>query len=70
MGKSNKETWKNHVNPDGSAGGLIGEHVRLGDNVTVAKTAIVVSESVVPENTTLEAGQIFTPDGIVQFSIK
>ena len=62
-----KKTWYEHKNPDGSIGGNVPRSARIGKNVTIAKTAIIMPGAVVPDNTTINSGEIFTTDGLLKF---
>lgn len=61
--RTSSERWLQHVNPDGSLGGFVAESAAVGVNVTVGKTARVFPGATVPDNTVIELGVMYTPEG-------
>ncbi len=61
-----KITWMPYITPprDGSEGG------RVATNVIIRKTARVLPGASVPDDTIIELGVIFTPDGPIKFTKK
>tara|TARA_R110000850_G_scaffold176275_4_gene302231 strand:+ start:1161 stop:1376 length:216 start_codon:yes stop_codon:yes gene_type:complete len=66
--KSKKTQWVAHINPDGSEGGRVALSAQVGENVTIGKTARVLPGAKVPDNTIIELGVFYTPDGPVKLT--
>lgn len=66
--KETSEDWFRHSNPDGSLGGVVSKNANIGKMVHIEKTALVIGKAIVPDNTIVEKGQIFSEEGPFHFT--
>lgn len=66
--KAGRVSWVTHTNPDGSEGGLVASSAEVGKNVTIGKTSLVFPGAKVPDNSVIELGVLYTPEGPVKLT--
>lgn len=67
--KKQRVSWTVHKNPDGTDGGRVADTAKIGRNVTIKKTARVLPNAEVPDDTIVELGVMYTHEGPVKFTL-
>lgn len=59
--------WKDHINPDGSRGGMVARTAVIDPGVYIPVSAVVLPGVHVSAETIVEDGALITSDGAVRF---